>query len=433
MPDRVFGLADCNNFYVSCERVFDPSLEERPVVVLSNNDGCVIARSNEAKALGIPMGAPAFKYSGYFQKYGITVFSSNYTLYNNMSERVMSILSDSAPFIEIYSIDEAFLDFSTLHRFHMPSFCGEIREKIRSWTGIPVSIGTGRTKTLAKIANRIAKKDKSTGGIFNMERSSENDLDMILARIDVGDIWGIGKKYAQVLRKSNINTAKDLKYAPDDWILKHLTVDGLRTVTELRGRVCIPFMEKRPARKQLVVSRSFGKDVTDLDEISESVSEFASRAAEKLRKEGLTASSIAVFIQTNPFRNDPQYHNISSIKLPAGTSYTPEIVRTAIRLLKKIFRLGYSYKKSGVILSDIGETDTRQIGLFEKSKDIDRHQNLMKTIDTINTEMGKNFIRPAITLNKHRWEMRSSFRSSRYTTNWDELPSVRICHDENEK
>lgn len=259
-----------------------------------------------------------------------------------------------------------------------------------------------------------------------MERSSENDLDMILAVIDVGDIWGIGKKYAQVLRKSNINTAKDLKYAPDDWILKHLTVDGLRTVTELRGRVCIPFMEKRPARKQLVVSRSFGKDVTDLEEISESVSEFASRAAEKLRKEGLTASSIAVFIQTNPFRNDPQYHNISSIKLPAGTSYTPEIVRTAIRLLKKIFRLGYSYKKSGVILSDIGKTDTRQIGLFEKSKDIDRHQNLMKTIDTINTEMGKNFIRPAITLNKHRWEMKSSRKSPRYTTSWGELPSVRV-------
>ncbi|SRR6056297_30194 len=433
MSDEIFGLADCNNFYVSCERVFDPSLEERPVVVLSNNDGCVIARSNEAKAMGIPMGAPAFKYREYFQKYGITVFSSNYTLYDNMSERVMSILADSAPFIEVYSIDEAFLDFSSLKRFHMPSFCRDIREKIRSWTGIPVSIGTGRTKTLAKIANRIAKKDKSTGGIFNMERYCENDLDMILAVIDVGDIWGIGKKYAQFLRKSNINTAKDLKYTPDEWILKYLTVEGLRTTTELRGRICIPFREKRPARKQLVVSRSFGKDVTDLEEISESVSEFASRAAEKLRKEGLTASSIAVFIQTNPFRNDPQYHNISSIKLPAGTSYTPEIVQTAILLLKKIFRSGYSYKKSGVIFSEIGKTDTRQMGLFEKNKNIDRHQDLMRTIDTINTEMGKNYIRPAITLNRHRWEMKSSFRSSRYTTNWDELPSVRICHDENEK
>lgn len=424
----VFALADCNNFYVSCERVFDPSLEEEPVVVLSNNDGCIVARSNEAKALGIPMGAPAFRFRELFEKKSVRIFSSNYALYNSMSQKVMAILKTSAPLVEIYSIDEAFMDLSTLspHHYDITAFTREIRQRIKRWTGIPVSIGTGPTKTLAKIANQVAKKKTELGGILDLGTLSEKQLDGILDKMDVEDIWGIGRKHAAFLRQHGIRTARDLKYAPADWIRKKLTIEGLRTVMELGGTVCIPFSERRPPRKQLMVSRSFGQKVTSFEELRETLAEFSTRAAEKLRREGLSAGKITVYIRTSLFGEGPKYHKSSFRDLEESTCYTPHIIGTATSLLKNIYRPGYEYKKSGIILSEIEESDRRQIGLFEDRQMAERQEGLMRSVDSINTLMGKDFIRPAATVNGERWKMKRSLCSARYTTSWDELPRVKM-------
>ena len=428
MRRPLFALADCNNFYVSCERVFDPSLEGRPVVVLSNNDGCVVARSNEAKALGIPMGAPAFKFRELFARERVRIYSSNYALYSSMSEKVMSILETSAPRVEIYSIDEAFLDLTSLSRdrYDITAFTREIREKIKQWTGIPVSIGTGPSKTLAKVANHVAKKKESLGGVLDLSAFSESQLDRILGKVDVGDLWGIGRKYASFLGKYNIRTARDLKYAPRDWVRKNLTVEGLRTGRELEGISCIPFSEKRPIRKQLMVSRSFGEKVASFEELRETLAEFSTRAAEKLREEELSAGRITIYIRTSLYGERPKYHNSCSVDLEEGTFYTPHIIETATALLKKIYRPGYEYKKSGIILSSIEKADRRQIGLFEDREQVTRRENLMRSVDSINALMGKDFIRPAVTVNDRKWKMKNSLGSAKYTTDWNELPRVKI-------
>jgi DNA polymerase V len=432
MRRPLIALADCNNFYVSCERVFNPSLEGKPVVVLSNNDGCVVARSNEAKALGIPMGAPAFKFRDLFARNSVRSFSSNYALYSSISDKVMSILGSSAPRIEIYSIDEAFLDLTSLsrNRYDIMEFTRDIRKKIKQWTGIPLSIGTGPSKTLAKIANHVAKKEESLGGILDLGALTESQLDRILDKVDVGDVWGIGRKYASFLGNYGIRTALDLKYAPGDWVRKNLTVEGLRTAKELAGTCCIPFSEKKPVRKQLMVSRSFGEKVTSFEELRESLAEFATRAAEKLREEELSAGRITIYIRTSLYGNTPKYQNSSSVDLEEGTFYTPYIIETATSLLKKIYRQGYEYKKSGIILSGIEKAARRQIGLFEDRKEISRRENLMRSVDSINALMGKDFIRPAVTVNDRRWKMKNSLGSAKYTTDWDDLPRVKIGNKE---
>ncbi|MBN1334177.1 MAG: Y-family DNA polymerase, partial [Synergistales bacterium] len=338
MPEEIFALVDCNNFYVSCERVFDPSLKGFPVTVLSNNDGCVIARSEEAKKLGIPMGAPAFKYRDLFARQGVHVLSSNYSLYDSMSGKVMSILKDSFPNLEIYSIDEAFLELTSLSGLDLSDYSREIRKKIDKWTGIPVSIGIGPTKTLSKIANRLAKKKKAFGGVFNF--LEHGDTDNILAEVEVKEIWGVGRAYAKLLRSRGVFSARDLKYLSDQWIQENMTVEGLRTVWELRGRSIIPLCETPPPRNQVVVSRSFGREVQDMDTLMGTITEYTSRAAEKLRKEKACTSVISVFIQTNPFKETPQYSNIATSRLEIPTSYTPRLVDVAIGNLKRIFREG---------------------------------------------------------------------------------------------
>ena len=428
MRRPLFALADCNNFYVSCERVFDPSLEGKPVVVLSNNDGCVVARSNEAKALGIPMGAPAFKFRDLFTRNSVRIFSSNYALYSSMSDKVMSILKSSAPRIEIYSIDEAFLDLTSLsrNRYDITEFTRDIRGKVKQWTGIPLSIGTGPTKTLAKIANHVAKKKENLGGILDLDTLTKSQQDRILDNVNVGDVWGIGRKYASFLGKYGIRTALDLKDAPRDWIRKNLTVEGLRTAAELEGLYCIPFSEKKPVRKQLMVSRSFGEKVTSFEELRETLAEFSTRAAEKLREEELSAGNITIYIRTSLYGERPKYHNSCSVDLEEGTFYTPHIIETATALLKKIYRPGYEYKKSGIILSSIEKADRRQIGLFEDREQVTRRENLMRSVDSINALMGKDFIRPAVTVNDRKWKMKNSLGSAKYTTSWDELPRVKI-------
>nr|HPI98870.1 Y-family DNA polymerase [Synergistales bacterium] len=262
MKEKIFALVDCNNFYVSCERVFDPSLKGSPVAVLSNNDGCVIARSEEAKKLGIPMGAPAFKYRDLFARQGVQVFSSNYSLYESMSGKVMSILRDSFPHVEIYSIDEAFLELTSMSGFDLTDYSRKIRKKIDRWTGIPVSIGIGPTKTLSKTASRLAKKEKTFRGVLNL--LEHEDIDKVLAEVEVEDIWGVGRAYARLLRSRGILSARDLKYISDQWIQENMTVEGLRTVWELRGISIIPLCEIPPQRKQVVVSRSFGQEIRDM-------------------------------------------------------------------------------------------------------------------------------------------------------------------------
>jgi len=349
-----------------------------------------------------------------------------------MSDKVMSILESSAPRIEIYSIDEAFLDLTSLSRtrYDTREFTRGIREKVKQWTGIPLSIGTGPTKTLAKIANHVAKKKESLEGILDLGALTESQLDRILDKVDVGDVWGIGRKYASFLGKYGIRTALDLKDAPRDWIRKNLTVEGLRTAAELAGTCCIPFSEKRPVRKQLMVSRSFGEKVTSFEELRESLAEFATRAAEKLREEELSAGRITIYIRTSLYGNTPKYQNSSSLDLEEGTFYTPYIIETATSLLKKIYRQGYEYKKSGIILSGIEKSARRQIGLFEDRKEISRRENLMRSVDSINTIMGKDFIRPAVTVNDRRWKMKNSLGSAKYTTDWDDLPRVKIGNKE---
>lgn len=422
MPEEIFALVDCNNFYVSCERVFDPSLKGFPVTVLSNNDGCVIARSEEAKKLGIPMGAPAFKYRDLFARQGVHVLSSNYSLYDSMSGKVMSILKDSFPNLEIYSIDEAFLELTSLSGLDLSDYSREIRKKIDKWTGIPVSIGIGPTKTLSKIANRLAKKKKAFGGVFNF--LEHGDTDNILAEVEVKEIWGVGRAYAKLLRSRGVFSARDLKYLSDQWIQENMTVEGLRTVWELRGRSIIPLCETPPPRKQVVVSRSFGREIQDMDTLMGTITEYTSRAAEKLRKEKACTSVISVFIQTNPFKETPQYSNIATSRLEIPTSYTPRLVDVAIGNLKRIFREGYRYKKSGVILKDITRERELQTGLFSDMESLEKERRLMDALDRINKNLGRNNLKPASVLTEEDWQMKSSFRSPRYTTRWEELPEV---------
>lgn len=424
MKEKIFALVDCNNFYVSCERVFDPSLKGSPVAVLSNNDGCVIARSEEAKKLGIPMGAPAFKYRDLFARQGVQVFSSNYSLYESMSGKVMSILRDSFPHVEIYSIDEAFLELTSMSGFDLTDYSRKIRKKIDRWTGIPVSIGIGPTKTLSKTASRLAKKEKTFRGVLNL--LEHEDIDKVLAEVEVEDIWGVGRAYARLLRSRGILSARDLKYISDQWIQENMTVEGLRTVWELRGISIIPLCEIPPQRKQVVVSRSFGQEIRDMDTLMATITEYTSRAAEKLRQEKTCASVISVFIQTNPFKKIPQYSNVASSKLEIPTSYTPRLVDVALGNLKRIFREGYSYKKSGVILKGITRESELQTGLFYDTANLEKEKRLMDALDRINNDLGRNNLKPASVLNEMDWQMRSSFRSPRYTTRWEELPEVSL-------
>ena len=415
-------MVDCNNFYASCERVFDPSLEGRPVVVLSNNDGCVIARSNEAKALGIAMGEPAYKREDFFAGNGVRVLSSNYALYGDMSARVMRTLGLFSAEAEVYSIDECFLRLKGLDSRSLMDTAREIRATVKKWTGIPVGVGIARTKTLAKVANRLAKRGD---GVRLLE--DEDDIDRVLQGTEPGDVWGIGRRSARFLAACGVRTALDLKHRPDDWVRRNLTVTGLRTVLELRQIPCIALEDAPPPARSLVCSRSFGTRVESLTSLEEAVSAYVQRAAEKLRRKGLVAGAVQVFLETNRFQPGPQYSASRGRALPAPTADTLVLHGPALQILREIHKPGYKYQKAGVILLDLAPAGRRQLSFLEPSgEEKMRRDALMRVMDRVNTMHGRGTLTLAASgLGKKEWHMRQERRSPRYTTSWAELPVVR--------
>ena len=413
----MFGLIDCNNFYASCERVFNPALNGRPVVVLSNNDGCVIARSNEAKELGIKMGVPAYQIKSLIDSHGIAVFSSNYTLYGDMSGRVMSILTELAPEIEVYSIDEAFLNLDGIKE--LQSLGTNIVNRVTRGTGIPMSLGIASTKTLAKIANKFAKKYPAYNRVCIID-TEEKHL-KALQLTEIGDVWGIGGRQAAKLEKQGVKTAYDFIQLSEAWVRKEMTVTGERTWKELRGISCIRMESIPPAKKQICTSRSFGKMISDIDTMIEAIATHASTCAKKLRKQKAYANSLMVFIHTNNFREDlPQYWKNTVIHLPVPSNDTQEIIHYALIGLKIIFMQGYQYKKAGVIITEI--TEDAQLGLFD-SVDREKHHKLMQIVDKINGEHGQR-IKLAVQGNGREWMLKQEQLSGRYTTDINQIINI---------
>jgi DNA polymerase V len=418
----LYALVDCNNFFVSCERVFDPKLIGRPVVVLSSNDGCVVARSKEAKALGIPMGAPAFEYADLFRNYNVKVLSSNFTLYADMSHRVMRTLENFSPDIQIYSIDEAFL---VLDVADLSSYCQLIRQTVLKHTGIPISIGVGPTLTLSKVANDIAKKDPNCQGVFSLENPQIQEK--ILQRLPVEDVWGIGRRIADFLHRQNIHTAGEFKDADDLWIKKNLSVVGLRMAWELRGISCLSLEETPPPKKTITCSRSFSCMVSDLDKMFEAISSYTSRAAEKLRDQDSLASYIDVFLMTHSHRDSPYYANQAQIILPQPTHYTPTLIHYAKEGIKRIFREGFQYKKTGLTLGGLVPRKAYQLDLFVKKNGHEaKEKALMEVMDRLNQQYGRKIIKTAAEGIEQPWKSKRESCTPHYTTNWKDLLTIQI-------
>jgi len=418
----MFGIADCNNFYVSCERVFNPSLENKPVVVLSNNDGCIVARSNEVKALGIAMGIPVFKVRNLIKEHDIAVYSSNYALYADMSRRVMSVLEQFIPSMEIYSIDEAFLDLRGFSPERIGDLIANTRKTVMQWTGIPLSIGVAPTKTLAKIANRVAKKNADYKGVCLL--NSDAMREHLLKHTAVEGIWGIGPRLSRFLKARGIYTAWQLTCTNDFWIKKNLTVTGLRTVYELRGIPAIPLEYNIPDKQQICTSRSFGQPVEKLNELRESIATYAARSAQKLRQQKSLANTVLIYIRTNPFKENV-YQNFRVISLPVPTSCTEEITEYALYGLESIFKAGYAYKKAGVILSGIIPDTGVQQNLFD-TVPRDKSRQRMNVMDLINQKNGNDTVYFASQGIRKSWKMKRDMISPAYTTNWDEVLTVRV-------
>ena len=419
----MFALIDCNNFYVSCERVFNPKLNKKPVVVLSNNDGCAISRSNEAKALGIPMGAPAFKYEKLFQKNNVKVFSSNFPLYGDMSSRVMNIISKFTPNIEIYSIDEAFLKFEGFENYDLQSYCEEIKKTVEKWTGIPISIGVAPTKALAKVANRISKKfPNQTKGVYLL--NSEKKRIKALKWLKIEDVWGIGFKHAERLKNIKINTAYDFINLEDGWVRKNMSVVGVRLKKELEGNSILDLEEVRSPKKAIATTRSFEGTITDYEKIKERISTFAICCAEKLRVQNSNCNSIYVFIRSNKFqKNKTQYRNGILMTIPFSTNSNMIISKYAIEGLKKIFKKGVNYKKAGAIVMGLDSSENHQLNLFENENP--KHKYLMKTVDYIQKKEGQNKIKLASQDLKKRWKMKQEKLSPNYTCKINDIIKVK--------
>ena len=420
----MYALVDCNNFFVSCERAFQPELEGRPVVVLSNNDGCVVARSNESKALGIPMGTPFFKVKHLVDQGKLVVRSSNYTLYGDLSARVMSLLAEVAPKLEVYSIDEAFMNMDGIRNEDLPGICRDLIKKIRKWTGVPVSIGIAETKTLSKVANHFAKKYKGYKGVCIIDSPEKMRKALSLTPID--DVWGIGWRGAPKLQAVGVKTALDFVGRPVEWIRERMGVIGVRTWSELQG-IRMVEEEKIEKRKTICTSRSFADTITDFDEISLRVSDFAGKCAEKLRKEGTAAGTVGIFLYTNRFRSDQgQYYPSASVRLDVPASSTPEIVGAALKVLRYVYKPGYQYKKAGVIVADIVDSDSIQQILFgfdEQARE--RDDRISQVMDKVNTS-GRNVLRLATQRGGHYADgIRRDFCSGLYTTSWADLIEVK--------
>jgi DNA polymerase V len=391
----LIGLCDCNNFFVSCERLFRPDLKNRPVVVLSSNDGVVISRSNEAKALGIPMGEPFFKIEGIVKAYGVNVFSTNFPLYDDISNRVHAIVRSRTPETEDYSVDESFFSLDIAALSSPEAYARDLAATILRWVGIPVSIGLAPTKTLAKLAADHAKKHAETGGVHRIAPGPE--LDAMLGRTPVGDVWGIGRRHADFLRRCTVDTARKLRDKPDEWLRRHLTIRGLQTGWELRGVSCVPIRTADPPQKSIQVSRSFGAPTTMIDPIREAVTTFASRGAEKLRAQGMRAGVLNVSITTSRFR-PPVTCPVGRKTFEAPTSYTPTLVKAALSVLDEIFVPGEWYVKAGIALSEFSDEGRRQLflpGASTAPEEDERRARCMEAVDRINRILGQDAIRPA--------------------------------------
>jgi DNA polymerase V len=412
------ALIDCNNFYVSCERVFDPSLFNRPVVVLSNNDGCVISRSNEAKRIGISMGVPLFQIEDLISQHNVAFFSSNYALYGDMSRRVMQALSEFSPEVEIYSIDEAFMNLSGIRCESLTELGQKIQKTVYQWTGIPVTVGVAETKTLAKIANGLAKRSEKAAGVLDLTDSPY--LPHALAKTPVGEIWGIGRRYKKLLHESGVRTALELKNLDDQWVRGHMTVVGLRLVHELRGIPCLALETQPPAKKSITVSRSFGLPVNNITEIKEAVAFYTKRAGERLRKHGLAAGVITVFLHTNRFSKEPQHYGSITVELAVPTDYTPELLHYALRCAEEAFREEYQYKKAGVMLNELVPAGSPSRSFFNPEVR-ERMSDLMRVVDRLNGKFGRDTIRFGHERLTARWRTKAEKRSRRYTTQWDEI------------
>jgi DNA polymerase V len=415
------ALVDCNNFYASCERVFQPALRGKPVVVLSNNDGCVIARSNEAKALGIGMGDPWHLSKAKFEKSGVIVRSSNYTLYGDMSVRVMRTLSQFSSRMEIYSIDEAFLDLSGFER-DLHSHGHELRRTVLQWTGIPVSIGIAPTKLLAKVANRVAKKSPDSGGVLSL-MTTEAQVSA-LASLELTDLWGVAGRLAKRLGEIGIATPLELRSADARFVRERLGVVAERLVLELQGIPCLRLEQVSPDRKSIVCSRSFGRPVQVRHDMEQAVATYAARAAEKMRRQRLASATLVVFVLTNRFKpTDPQYTAQQLVQLPVATADTGKLIRAARWALAKIWKNGFRYKKAGVMLLDLGPASHVQADLFHAPDD-GRSRARMGALDALNARFGRDTVTYATSGTHRRWKLRNEHISARFTTNWDELLSV---------
>ena len=422
---RSIALIDVNNFYVSCERVFNPKLINKPVVVLSNNDGCAVARSNEVKALGVGMGAPWFKFKDLAKQHGIIALSSNYALYADMSNRVMSILREFSPDQEVYSIDESFLDVTSFKRRDLIKYGQQMRSRILQWTGLPVCVGIGSTKTLAKLANHCAKKQSQFNGVCNLNQLSSNEVNQLLSNIAVGEVWGVGRKLAPKLNAMGINTVLDLKQADSERLRQQFSVVMQKTIQELNGTICIEMEDIAPAKKQILSSRSFGIPVRDYASLSESVTLYMSRAAEKLRKQHSYAGSVYVHIRTSPFKSEePYYGNGMTISLPSPTDDTRQLVNVALWGLRQLYKPNFNYQKAGVMLGELVPAEGCQTDLFASKTTALKSNKLMIVMDGINQKMGKESIKLASEGFKRPWKMKQENKSPSYTTCWDDLVSI---------
>jgi DNA polymerase V len=420
----MFALADCNNFFASCERVFRPDLQGKPVIVLSNNDGCAIARSNEAKALGIKMGAPLFKIRHLVEKHDIAVFSGNMALYGEMSQRVRWVLGEFAPSVEVYSIDEAFLDLRGMNDIDFDAYAKEISAQCWKMTSIPVSVGIAPTKTLAKIASKLCKQyPKLRGGCY-MHRAQ--DIEKVLRKYPIEDVWGIGRKSAAKLHERYVKTAYEFTCLPESAVQKLMGITGVRTWKELQGIPCIEFEDGFEAKQSICVSRSFSTEIYDLKELQEQIANFASDMAEKLRKQHSVTSEVTVFAYTNRFREDlPQTHSSSLVTYTTPTAEQRTIVASAVQATSDLFRSGYGYKKAGVIATGIMDQSDIMLSMFEDTDSIEREHKITSALDAINSTFGAGTVKLAVQGSGHIKSTREN-QSPHYTTRWTDLPKVSV-------
>ena len=419
----MFVLVDCNNFYASCERVFQPQWESKPVVILSNNDGCVIARSNEAKALNIPMGAPAFKYKQQFKQQGVKVFSSNYPLYGDMSNRVMTILEKYTPNLEIYSIDEAFLQFKGFDLFNLEQEGQRMRKQVRKWTGIPVSVGIAPTKALAKIANKIAKKFvKRTQGVYAID--TEEKRIKALQWTKIGDVWGVGRKHKIRLEAIGVCNALQFTQLPDAWVRKHMSVLGLRLKKDLSGVSSIQLEEIIPMKKGIATTRSFEGTITQFSDLEERISTFATSCAEKMRKQRSSCNALLVFVRSDPHKKGGfPYQNSCVLPLPYATNSSILLSKHAVTGLQKIFKKGVHYKKAGVMIMGLIPTEKRQLSIFQNNNN--KHLTLMQSVDRIHKRFGPHRIKLANQDLNRTWKMKQEHLSQRFTTELNEIITIK--------